>query len=402
MMTRLSKPRSAHRRRGFLTPAIMVALFVAMIGVAVALDQLWLENAEVELNTAVEASALAAARQLATDDLLRSNSRSNQRIKRARQQAIQVASRNHVAGTDVEIDGKGRGSIQFGRRIFDPQTNRSQFVESKSNPTSVIVTAERSRRQGNPIALWFRQLTHQPAGDVASRAQATLDNRIIGFRPLEEVPVPALPFAILEDDPKGKRTDTWNAMIEQRQGEDNYSYNAKTGRVKNGPDGIPEIVLRTLPLNGTDEESNLQLIDIQTDFQPKKLRRQIKRGWTRNDLKNSQDEIQLSRNGTQFTSLAYLTDGHPRVLRGLIGQCRICMLYRNHAINDAGFGTVDCRRFVAGRIMSVRRLPDDACEIVFQPGVMTTPTALLISNQAPTEQQELAINRYIYKLQITH
>ncbi len=48
------------RRRGFTTPAVAIALLVVMAGLALVLDRLWLDTADLELTTAAEAASGAS------------------------------------------------------------------------------------------------------------------------------------------------------------------------------------------------------------------------------------------------------------------------------------------------------------------------------------------------------
>ena len=215
-------------RRGFITPLIAVALLVVMAAIALVLDRLWLDAAMVELTGTAESSALAAGRQLAGDDLLRPGKASQHRIDQARQAAARIAERNLVAGHPVTLDTDPDGDIRFGRLVLDQESGRTKFLQTRSNPSTVVVTAKRTRSRNNPLALLFAQLTRQPAGDVATRVEATIDNRVIGVRPFDGVAVPGFPLAILKSDPEGKRKDTWDAAIEQRCGQDRYSFDVRT------------------------------------------------------------------------------------------------------------------------------------------------------------------------------
>lgn len=401
MMRATSQSACTHRRGGFLAPAVMVALLVVMIAVALVLDRLWLDNAAVEMNAAVEASALSAARQLVTDDLLRDAPETERRLIRAREAAAQIARENTVAGQPLELGD----NVRFGRRIVDPESGSTRFLQTETNPNAVVVTGRRTRSNGNPVATLFRHLTGHPVADVTRLVEASFDNHIVGFRPFQGVPVPALPLAILADDPQRRRTDTWSVQIEQRAGSDNFKYDPVSGRVSRGTDGIPEIILKSLPAGGDPADTNVQLVDLNSDFQPDALTRQIERGWNADDLAQWNGGLRIPDSIQPYvtiTSSGRITDNIPDELAKLIGQCRICFLYRDHSLaGSEGFGAVDCYGFVAGRVMSVNVSPDDGCEIVFQPGVMTTRTALPAPSSAPTEQRAKWANRYIYKLQIT-
>src|SRR5262245_51018624 len=97
--TSTQQTRSHGPRRGFTTPAVAIALLIAMCGLALILDRLWLDAADLELTTAAEAAALGAASALANDDLLRINADPELRQDDARNAAAWIASQNTVAGS---------------------------------------------------------------------------------------------------------------------------------------------------------------------------------------------------------------------------------------------------------------------------------------------------------------
>jgi hypothetical protein len=75
-------------------PVVAVALLVIGAAIALALDRAWIDGAQVELTTATDAAALAAARELAGDDLLRPGIDASGRVAAARLAAMRVAALN--------------------------------------------------------------------------------------------------------------------------------------------------------------------------------------------------------------------------------------------------------------------------------------------------------------------
>ncbi|MFP6765498.1 MAG: hypothetical protein VB858_17855, partial [Planctomycetaceae bacterium] len=226
-----------------MAPAAIMALVVVIAGVALVLDQLWLDAASVELQTAAESAALAAGGELATDDLLKLNFSRENILQRARQKATEIAATNQIAGRPVQLDDSIAGDIRFGRVVVQSSSGREVFVETDFQPTSVATRAEHSRSQNNPVALFLNGLTGKTGGDVTAIAEASLDNRLIGLQPLDGVPIPALPLAILKSDLDGRNLETWDSAIVNRQGHDQFSYHEDTGEISSEPDGIPEIRL---------------------------------------------------------------------------------------------------------------------------------------------------------------
>ena len=409
MLTTHFRPLSSHRRRGLTTPAVAVALLVAMGGLALILDRLWLDAADLELTTAAESAALAAARGLASDDLLRPNASPSDRLHAAREAAVWIASQNLVAGEPVSINSDPQGDVRLGRLILDEQEKQVRFDETDDNPTTVVVTARRTRATSNPVGLFVSGLTGIPFGDVSSRAEATIDNRIVGVRPFEGAPVPALPLAIWWKDSAGQRRDTWEQQIEARRGPDNYGFEATGGRVYRGSDGIPEIVLRSQGRDQTSSPSNVLVLDIGNAWQNGKLARQFASGWTTDDLASLDGEMRVAPgHPAKFAASPQLKHDDRGALDNMIGEPRICLLYSDARQNGSGaLLQAVCVRLVAIRVLAVRDGSDGSCEVVAQPCVFATRTALL-DERTPyhtgtaDETSTDSINPYIYKLQLTH
>jgi len=404
-----TQPLRPHHRRGLTTPAVAVALIVAMGGLALILDRLWLDAADLELTTAAESAALAAARGLASDDLLRPKADPADRLQTAREAASWVAGQNLVAGDPVTVNSDSQGDVRLGRLILDETEKQVRFEESDDNPTTAVVTARRTRATSNPVGLFVSGLTGIPFGDVSSRVEATIDNRIAGVRPFEGTPIPALPLAIWLKDPAGQRRDTWEQQIDARRGADDYGFETRGGRVYRGADGIPEIVLRSQGRDQKSSQSNVLVLDIGTGLQDRELARQFASGWTADDLADLDGEMRVTTsNPEKLAASPELKHDDREALDNLIGEPRICLLYSEARPNGSGsLLQATCVRLVAIRVLAVRDGGDGSCEVVAQPCVFATRTALLdemtpyhtgLADDASTG----STNPYIYKLQLTH
>lgn len=411
----MPKPRSESRRRGFTTPAIAIALLVCMAGLALVLDRLWLDAADLELTTAAEAAALAAASELANDDTLKLSADPELRIERARASAAWIASQNLVAGSPVILSTDPERDIRLGRLTEDSQTGQVQFSETTQNPTTAVVTALRTRQNSNPVNLFVAGVTGQPQGDVATRVEASVDNRIAGVRPQPGTPVPALPLAIWWRDPAGLRLDTWENRIDLRMGTDLYAYDSITHAVTSGSDGIPEMVLRSQPRGSQASNTNVLVVDVGSGLNDASLQRQFASGWTADDLDSLGGQLCVTI-AAPATLAASPTLPHSdrESLDTLIGQPRICLLYSGTTSSGNGSSIqATCMQLVAVRIMAVRDQNDGSCEVVVQPCVVKTKTALLnVTSPYSTDSVILGNptksvttspgNPYIYKLQLTH
>tara|TARA_R110002072_G_scaffold99008_1_gene217941 strand:+ start:42761 stop:43957 length:1197 start_codon:yes stop_codon:yes gene_type:complete len=395
--------------------AAMMSLLVIIGGVALALDRLWIDGAQTELEAAVEAAALRGGQLLASDDLLRPDSDIDARLERARREAGRIAGENLIAGQPVELDLSPEGDVRFGRLVHRERTLENVFIETTDNPTSVVVRGLHSRSRNNPVATFLNSVSDNEGADVSALSEATIDNRIVGFQPLTGAPIPALPLAILREAREGDARESWQLQIEDRKGADLFGYDEQTGQVTDGPDGIPEIRLRSAVHRGNPEEANVHLFDVNGISTDEQLLQHMRSGWRDEDLPKNQNELRFhEKSRRQFDTVAGIHGPSPRVLKEQIGQCRILFLYDEFLPTDrSGAGRIRITQAVAGRVLSVNVLEDDGCELVIQPGVMTTRTAMLASNndepragrqkkRGPEDRSEQLSNRYIYRLQITN
>ena len=141
----------------------------------------------------------------------------------------------------------------------------------------------------------------------------------------------------------------------------------------------------------------------------------MQNGWRDEYLPKNLNELRFDENSSHdFQTVGGIHGETPRVLKELIGQCRILFLYDEFLpTGRSGAGRIQVTQAVAGRVLSVKVLDDDGCELIIQPGVMTTRTALLASSEHEAksgrrrkrdrkDHSEKLANRYIYKLQITN
>lgn len=389
-----------HSRRGSLSPAAMVALVVVVCAVGMVLDRLWLQSAQAELLNAAESAALGAGRQLVGDDLLRTDSNPKRLIERSRQVALEVAAASKIAGKPVQLDGSATGDVRMGRLLKRPETGETVFIETDHSPTSVVVRAKHTRARLNPVATFFSGLTGPDGGDVTAQAEASVDNRIPGFEPLRGAPIPILPIAILKSTPEDSPLESWQTCIDQRGGSDSYGYDPATGKVIREPDGLPEITLR-LPVNQeAPDEINAHLIIPLPTTTIKRFARQVRTGWNHDDLPRDKTQLRIDRGQCEFDTTQGLAGNVADALREVIGQCRIVLLYDEYEPSGPSGGVVRCSRFAAGRILSLRDR-EDAYEIVFQPGVLTTRSAILVDETTSRISPEKLANPYVYKLRLT-
>jgi hypothetical protein len=391
-------------RRGSIVPLVAVALAVVMAGIAVALDRAWIDIAQVELTTATDAAALAAARELACDDLLIPGSDVAVRVAAARAAAIEVASLNTVVRQPVILQ---TSDVTFGQMVYDASTDTNLFLQTELVPQTVVVTGIRERSRSNPIALVLQGLAGQSTADLARLAVATIDNRVVGVRPSTGLVVPGMPLAILGSDSTGVRQDTWQTQIGASRGTDTYGYDRTTGNVTATPDGIPEILLTGSASAATGTTTNMCLVDFSGSYDATRVATMIAQGWTKRDLAALPSGLNLASLPISVVATSAIGGPEATALPQMIGQCRICLVYSPIAGSKAftGTGNVAITGLIAGRIMSYVQSPGQAPTIVFQPGVIVTRAAETVAETltlAEAAQSTLIGNPYIFKMTLSH
>jgi hypothetical protein len=394
-----------------MMPAIAMSLLVVGMAVLLVFDKLWVDNSQQELRTVAEAAALAAAGELAGDDLLLLEDASEARIARARQSAATVAQRNLANGSPVTLDIEEGGDVLIGRYVYDELQDEVVLIETAQHPSHVVVTARRPRGM-NPMASASDALDGVTRNELAETATAALSNAVTGVRPSTHVNVPAWPLAILEVDEATGRADTWRQQIERRLGGDNFAYDSAAQQVILGSDGLPEIIVHSAPVDPDTEDqllANVHIIDIGTGLYPAPVAEQIRLGWSQSHLTAFGGEFSLAA-GPLMLECDAVFAGEPAVaLSEMIGSCRICVLYNSCIPGQQGLGQLNATRLVAARLMDVRELSDGTLACVLQPGVVATRTAVtseVIPLGTPSASDPLTsdgvTNPYIYRLFLTH
>lgn len=424
---RSTHTRTASRRSGSLMPALALALLAVLGGVALVVDRLALDTAKGELRASAEAAALAAARELANDDRLRPDFNPAALQMKSRFAAARIAAENFIAGEPLTLNTDPMGDIRFGRLQTDSETGETIFVEAEGqdDPTTVVVNARRTSDRDSAVPLPFRTLYAPTDADVVAVAEASINFGVIGLRPVDGLSIPTLPLAILSqsfaeqdseeksssdrvshsqesrsDKPRVSNASSWTRDIEQRRGTDRFGYDATTGEVLNTSDGIPEITLRTAARTG-DPKSNAFVLALTGDLTQDGLRRQIGEGWSADDLEPLGGELLFDHGALTLAGLRGV-DGNvlSGALRKVLGQSRVVFLYdREIGDSRASVASLQVSDIVAGRVMSVREISNCECEIVFQPAVMATRSAVTSSEQAESGCEK---NKYVANLRLTN
>lgn len=382
-------------------PFIASAIVVVGCCAALVIDRLWIDMAQVELRCVAEASALAALRQYWSDGSIKKNVNNLELVEEAKHKAVSIAAENLVAGEPLQLNDSAEGDIHFGQLILSEE-DVVMFAETDSDPYAVVVMASRTRMNGNPLGLFFRQITGQPVGDASETAEAVADSRVTGLSPINGMAIPALPIAIQEKEFAPQLLASWDSLIEQKKGLDNYGYDHVHNKVTHEPDGIVEIVVHSQPTDEDEPEFNGILIDIGSGFEDEAFASQIQNGLTLEDLKHSDVELNFTGDRIPAHGNAFIHGKHVDEFKKIIGEQRIIFLYQTLVPKNDPLGNVKVTLGapVAGRIMAVRLIDGKQTEFVIQPTVIATKTAMNPALPIWAGQGAESKNKYIYNLKL--
>jgi hypothetical protein len=371
-----------------MVPALAIALFAVGGAMAFAFDRLWQEAAAVELRTAGEAAALAAAAELASDDTLRTDADWNSIRETARDAAADIAKQNLVGGLPVTIKTAEDGDVTFGQTV-DKANGEQVFVETADNCRVVHLHARQGRGSKNPFGLLVRDLTG--AGrQMQLTIEATAENRIASLRPYEGVNVPALPIAI------SVGPTAW-AQAENHLGPDAMGLSEDDKSITETPDGISEMTAQSSPQQADQKQqviATLHVVDMNNGLSQSGLAAQCRDGWSSGDFAKWDGELPLDQGATKLTSSPKIPPAIAGELAQLVGQTRLCWVYTTATPTaNSDRWQLTCPRLVGIRILSVQALPDGMIALQLQPATVVTRTAV----PSDDSDDDLA-NPYLFKV----
>jgi Flp pilus assembly protein TadG len=223
-------------RRGTVVPtlAVFLVVLVAMLAFSVDLGRVALCRAQ--LQNAADSAALAGASALGTDNQIvpyQSGIQASD-IASARALAQQFAQANGYdvnATTSVVLDRNndvGTGILSY------PYSLSSAYATSGTTAfNSVTVGTHIDSTHGGNLNFFFAPVLRQFFTQVGATATATVQLfPVASVKPVYGSSSPFLPITMSYSD--------WQKMVNNQTGVDDYGYNASTGQVTSGSDGLQE------------------------------------------------------------------------------------------------------------------------------------------------------------------
>jgi len=384
-----------HFKRRGTTIALTAISGTTLIGfVALAVDMGMVYDVRVEAQRSADAGALAGAWVMLDEERVKGGSQLATVLNNTRDEAVAYAGLNHVYGSSPDVDpnydNSMDGDVLLGH--FDDPDDLSESMSlygASSQVNAIRVMVRRDSVRNGPIPLLFAQVLGITSNDVtASAVAATNDGtNVVGYKiTTGSGNAQLLPFAL--------HVDSWNALLAATVADhDGYAYDAETGSVSGGADGVPEINL--YPGGGTTKENdqdpqnqywgpvqitpgNFGTVDIgNPNNSTADISRQILYGVNESDLSWFGGELKFGADGTLILNGdSGLSGGFKAELAAIIGQPRAIPLFSE--VNGPGNNSMyTIVAFVGIRILYVKLTGklSDKCVIV-QPAVVVDETVI--------------------------
>lgn len=363
---RTSRP-TGKTRRGSILPLAAACMTMTLGFVAFTVDIGYIALTKTQLQNASDAAAIAAGSQLIEGLGIGAPLTSSQVASNGRATAVAVAAANR-AGDRNSVYISATNDVQFGQRMWNAGTASWQENWGVAPYNMVRVTAHRDQvpsgstpPPGNqPLPLFFATVLGTGSAQLEVSATAAL-LPAVGYRLLSNSAAtsPILPIAF--DLP------SWNALL-AGTGSDNYSYNAVTGAVTSGPDGIKEIDLypygNQALTPGNRGTVNLGPPNNSTAI----LNRQIQYGLNASDLAYFNGFVRTDQGALLLKGNPGLSAGIKSSLTAIIGQPRVLPIFTS-VTGQGNNTTYTVSQMVGIRILNVN-LTGGSKSVVAQPAIV--------------------------------
>ncbi len=339
----LSSRRAGPRRKG---AAIILAVFLLGVLVsmlALAIDIGYIAASKAEARRTTDAAALAGCWQIFESSV--NNAGDTLSAEQAIEAANNIAALNYVCNGSPTVTSLGQDAdISLG--YLDSLDENAPLLTSSSNPyRAVRVRLRKTEEMNGQVPLFFARIFGQTGRNLTVESTAAMASQVRGFNTPSggSDAIDILPFAI--------DIQTWNNML-AGGGTDSYEYDASSGEVRNGSDGIREVNLYP---QGTGSPGNRGTVDIgDANNSTSDIARQIVYGISPADFAALGKPLMLDSSGTiTLNGDTGISAGVKDELASIIGQTRIIPVFSSVSGNgnNAQFTIV---QWVGIRVLAVK------------------------------------------------
>ena len=372
MNARIGKSRLSRRGKILAMTALMMPVLFG--SVLVSTDTMILVNAECQLKTMADASALAGAMVLASDSRLAGTTNLTSLMSTARAKVIAVSTKNLVLGASPLLannpTNSSTGDIVIGYLSpSDVSSTTPSTVSSQTLFNAVKVTAHRDSTHGGQIPTFFGGAVGIGNKDLWVTSTAMAENLTIqGFQNVSNQNLNLLPIVLDKT--------TYDAMM-NRTTADQYFYCPSPFAVSAGADGVPESQLYPV---GTGNPGNFGTVKIGVNNNSTAtLVSQIQYGITPAQLatfpgSKIQLDSTLNPPSITFGGNPGLSAGIQSALTSLIGKTATVGVY-DQTSGNGNNTTYRVITFAAVRVMAVN-FQGNPKYVVIQPALVKDPTMI--------------------------
>jgi len=233
----IAQQHSSQQRKGNVLVLAAGTLVLVFAFTAFTVDVGYITTSKAELNRATDASALGASLELTDAYGPGKIYTQDQAADKARQAAHDIAHLNKSAG-DPSTYVENVRDVRLGQYTYDSASDSWIKTWGVSPYNLVEVTARRDQAgSGNgdsPLDLFFAPVIGTQQADVVVKSTAALLPGV-GFKKIPGQNIGILPITLDKY--------TWDNLIDNHIGLDNYAYDPATGVITPGADGILEVNL---------------------------------------------------------------------------------------------------------------------------------------------------------------
>lgn len=334
--------RHENNRKGaiLVLAAFLMVMFFAFIAFSIDLGYLGLVRTD--LQRAADSAAIASAWDIVEGNSSLGKTSVYATDAKARATAADYVTQNAAANLTTTL---AADDIVIGR-LASTADGKWTVQENSAGPANAVrVRIRRTTEQNGEVPLFFARVLGIKSRSMQAEAIAAFMDNIDGFQlPSDStLNVNLLPFALDKE--------TWDAML-QGVGQDQWAYDAATGEVKAGSDGILEVNLYP---QGTGSPGNRGTVDIgNPNNSTKDLSRQIRDGISAKDLEYVGGKIELNSEGKLYLNAdTGISAGVKDDLAAIIGKPRIIPLF-SKVTGNGNNATYEIVQFVGIRILEVK------------------------------------------------
>ncbi|MDB5336004.1 MAG: hypothetical protein JWN70_1623 [Planctomycetaceae bacterium] len=381
--TRNREQRGNFKSRRGLVIVLAAILMVAMMGfTALVVDFGFISLIRNEMQTAADASALAAGMELADGYGPGAVRTQSAMMTKAQSAGAAIAAANPMADRGHAYLNSTR-DLEFGKQVWNPSTQQWDFQSGVGPYTAVRTTIRRDQvaQNANDAPALDGQLSLFFARVIGNKTASCRTKAVAALKPGDGVKVTTGSSATAEVLPIALDQQTWTNLL-AGTGSDDYSYDPATGIVSSGADGIKEVNI--YPTGSANlPPGNRGTVDFgSSNNSTADLSRQIRYGLNASDLSYFPNhEIRFDNGPMIINGDTGISAGIKDDLAAIIGKPRAMPLFTSVSGpgNNAMYTIV---KLVGVRIVSVKLTGSPSQkEVIVQPATFVSRQVITSTNQ---------------------